>query len=107
VSTYLLIALIVFAVAVIAGLVLAGIRGLDLRRAFKRFRKTVLAGMDDLNRRAAVLQRRADALPAKAQRLEDARASLEHSIAEARVIAGAFGEVAAVYRAARILVGLR
>jgi hypothetical protein len=107
VSTYLAIALAVFVVAVIAGLVLAGIRGLDLWRAFKRFRRTVLAGMDDLNRRVAVLQQRADALPAKIERLDEARASLERAVAEARVISDAFGEATAMVRAARILLGLR
>ena len=69
--------------------------------------RTVLAGMDELNRRVVALEKRADTLPAKAERLDEARASLAQSLAEARVIANAFGEAAAMVRAARILVGLR
>jgi hypothetical protein len=107
VSTYLAIALAVFVVAVVAGSAVAAVRGLDLWRAFKRFRRTVLAEMDDMNRRVGVLQRRADALPMQAARLQEAQASLQHSVAEARVIADAFGEAAALVRTARILVGLR
>jgi hypothetical protein len=107
VSTALVIALVVFFVAVAAGLAVAGVRGLALWRTFKGFRRTVFAGMDDLNRRVAVLQRRADALPAKAERVEQARASLQQSVSEVRVIAEAFGEAAAKVRAARILLGLR
>ena len=106
-STYVVIGLVVFFVALVAGIALAAVRGLVAWRALKRFRRTVLAGMDELNRRVNVLQKRADALPAKAERLEEARASLEQSLAEARVIANAFGEAAAMVRAARILVGLR
>jgi hypothetical protein len=107
VSTYLAIALAVFVVAVVAGIAVAAVRGLALWRTFKRFRRTVLAGAEEMNRRVALLQRRADSLPAKAERLDEARASLEHSLAEVRVITGAFGEVAAVFHAARTFVGLR
>ena len=106
-AAYLVIALVVFFVAVAAGIALAAVRGLALWRAFKGFRRTVLTGVDDLNRRVAALQRRADALPAKAERFEDARASLQHSVAEARVIADAFAEATAKVRAVRILLGLR
>ena len=106
-STYVVIGLVVFFVALVAGIALAAVRGLVAWRALKRFRRTVLAGMDELNRRVVALQKRADTLPAKAERLEEARASLEQSLAEARVIANAFGEAAAMVRAARILVGLR
>ena len=106
-STYVVIGLVVFFVALGAGIALAAVRGLAAWRALKRFRRTVLAGMDELNRRVVALQKRADTLPAKAERLEEARASLEQSLAEARVIANAFGEAAAMVRAARILVGLR
>jgi hypothetical protein len=91
----------------VAGIALAAVRGLAAWRALKRFRRTVLAGMDELNRRVVALEKRADTLPAKAERLDEARASLEQSLAEARVIANAFGEAAAMVRAARILVGLR
>ena len=106
-STYLVIALVVFFVAVLAGVAVAAVRGLALWRAFKGFRRTVLAGMDDLNRRVAALQRRADALPVKVERFDEARASLQQSVAEVRVIADAFGEATAKVRAARILLGLR
>ena len=106
-STYVVIGLVVFFVAPVAGIALAAVRGLVAWRELKRFRRTVLAGMDGLNRRVSVLQKRADALPANAERLGEARASLEQSLAEARVIANAFGEAAAMVRAARILVGLR
>ncbi len=106
-STYVVIGLVVFFVAPVAGIALAAVRGLAAWRALKRFRRTVLAGMDELNRRVVALEKRADTLPANAERLEEARASLEQSLAEARVIANAFGEAAAMVRAARILVGLR
>ncbi len=106
-AAYLVIALVVFFVAVVAGLSVAGVRGLALWRTFKGFRRTVLAEMDDLNRRVAVLQRRADALPAKTGRLGEARVSLQQSVAEVRVIADGFWEAAAKVRAARILLGLR
>ena len=106
-STYVVIGLVVFFVAPVAGIALAAVRGLAAWRALKRFRRAVLAGMDELNRRVVALEKRADTLPAKAERLDEARASLAQSLAEARVIANAFGEAAAMVRAARILVGLR
>jgi hypothetical protein len=101
------IGLVVFFVAIVAGIAVAAVRGLALWRAFKGFRRTVFAAMDDLNRRVAVLQSHADTLPAKGERFEEARFSLQQSIAEVRVIADAFGEAAAMVRAARLLISLR
>ena len=108
-STYVVIGLVVFFVAPVAGIALAAVRGLAAWRALKRFRRTVLAGLEEPERveRLPALEKRADTLPAKAERLDEARASLAQSLAEARVIANAFGEAAAMVRAARILVGLR
>jgi L-alanine-DL-glutamate epimerase-like enolase superfamily enzyme len=79
-------------VAVVAGPVFAGARGLRAWRDFRRFRRRALEPLVGLTERLETTERRLAAAGATAVRLDGARASLERSLAQARVLADAAGE---------------
>ena len=80
---------------VLAALVFAVTRGLGAWRTYKRFRRRVVDGQADLLRRAAAIERRMGAANESTLRLQRAQAELQESLATARVLSGAVGEVRA------------
>jgi hypothetical protein len=86
------IALVVFAVAVIAGLALALVRGLAAWRALRRFRGTTERRLEETAVALARLEARSNAVTAKVMQIERAQASLQRSLATARVVSDAAGE---------------
>ena len=80
-------------VLVLAAAVFAGVRALDAWRAFRRLRRRVADGLGDVTSRVARIEPRLNDSGAGAARLERAQTELQESIAAARVLSGAFGEV--------------
>jgi hypothetical protein len=87
------ISLLVFVVAILAGLLAAGLRGLAAWRALKSFKGTTADAMLE----TAVLIERLEARTAgssgRAARISQAQAELQRSLAEAAIIGAAAGEV--------------
>jgi len=88
-----LLSLIVFVAAVVTGLALAGYQGLGAWRAFRGFRRTAGAAMVETAGRIERLEARTAGLAGRTERVEQARARLEASLAEAAVIGEAADEV--------------
>jgi hypothetical protein len=103
-STVVLLALIVFAVATLGGLTLAAVRGWSAWRAFRVFRRVTMPALAVIAGKLAGIEGRTAAASAQAVRLEQARARLEESVATASVLAGAAGEIWSVLRAIRSVV---
>jgi hypothetical protein len=101
VSTLVTVALVIFFVSVVAGLVLAGLKGLDAWRAFKRFRRSTEAGMVHIAELIAQMEKRTAGVSERIARIERAQARLQESIATAGVIGGAAGELWSRYRVLR------
>jgi hypothetical protein len=95
--------LLVFAAAIVSGLVVAGIRGLAAWRALKSFRRNAADGMLATAARIEQLEARAAASSGRAARLAEARAGLQQSLAEAAVIGEATHEVWALVERVRLL----
>jgi hypothetical protein len=100
-STVLLIAWIVFGVSLVCGLVIAGLKGFDAWRAFRRFRRTTEAAMIRVSASIRQMEIRTAGVDEKVARLERAQASLQETLRNAGVLAGAAGEVYASYRRVR------
>jgi hypothetical protein len=96
--------LLVFAVAVVVGLVLAGVRALAAWRAFKSFKRTASDAMLETAVRLELLEARSGASVERAARIEAAQASLQQALAEAAVIAEAAGEVRSFVERARLVI---
>ena len=88
-----LLALLIFAAAVLSGLAAAALRGLDAWRAFRRLKLTSGRGLGELERRFAQFEARSAGLADHARQIELAQRNLQKSLAEAAVIGWAAGEV--------------
>jgi hypothetical protein len=71
----------------------AAVDGLRLWRVFRRFQLRTSAGVGDVLRRVAEIEARTAAAGDRARRLQQAQARLHDSLAVARTLAGAIGEV--------------
>ncbi len=100
----LLIALIVFAVAVAVGLVAATVRGLQLWRDFRAFRRTVLRRLDKLNGELAMVERRSAKAAGSTVALERAHARLRQTLEIASLVRGAAAESWSLFRLVRDVV---
>ena len=96
--------LIVFAVAVVAGGVIAGRKGLAAYRTFRSFQRRLNEAMTETQRLIDGIEPRIAKATATAARLEEARARLDESAATARVLFGAFGEALALLQRIRVFV---
>jgi hypothetical protein len=105
--TVVLAGLIVFVVAVAAGLAVAAREGLRAWRAQKRLRRSVLRGLSDVTAGLATLELRSAQLPERLARLDAARASLEESLAGARIVARGAGEFTALVHGVRSFIPSR
>ena len=103
-SPVVLLALIVFAVAILGGLALAAVRGWGAWRAFRVFRRVTMPALATTAGKLAAIEARTAAATAQAARLEQARARLEESVATATVLAGAAGEIWSFLRGIRSVV---
>jgi hypothetical protein len=92
------IGLIVFGVAVVAGLAFAGVRALTAWRTLRSFQRRLDAAMAETTRLLDGVEPRLAKASATAVRLEQARARLQESTATARVLFDAFGEATALVR---------
>ena len=90
--------LAVFVLAILGGLVSAGVRGLAFWRRFGSFRRQLDVAMVETTRLLDGIQPRVDKASASAVRLEQARVRLEQSTASASVLFAAFGEALALVR---------
>ena len=88
-------ALAVSGLAVIGSAAFAVARGLRAWRTFRRFRRRVFEGLEDVARRVTGIERRLGAANASAARLQRAQAELQESVATARVLAAAVADVRA------------
>ena len=84
-----LIALIVFGIAVAAGVAAATVRGLQAWRDVRAFRRTVLGRLDELSAELAKLERRSTKAADTAAQLDQARRSLQRTLELATVVTGA------------------
>jgi hypothetical protein len=96
-----LIALIIFGVAVAAGLAAATVRGLLAWRDFRAFRRTVLKRLGELNAALAKVERRSGKGAESAARLDQARERLQRTLAIAAVVTGATDESWSLLRLVR------
>jgi len=95
VTLWVWIALAVSGLAVIGSATFAVARALRAWRTFRRFRRRVFEGLEDVTRRVAVIERRLGAANAGAARLQRAQAELQASLATARVLSAALADVRA------------
>ena len=95
--------LIVFAVAVVAGIAAAAARGLGAWRAFKSFKRNAADPMLETAARIEQLEARTAASTDRAARLTAAQAQLKQSLAEAAVIGEAANEVSAFVERLRLV----
>ena len=95
--------LIVFAVAVVAGIATAAVRGLGAWRAFKSFKRNAADGMLETAARIEQLEARTAASSERAARLTAAQEQLKRSLAEAAVIRQAANEVNALVERLRLV----
>jgi len=96
-----LIALIIFGVAVAAGLAAATVRGLQAWRDYRAFRRTVLKRLGELNAALAKVERRSGKATVGAARLNHARERLQRTLELAAVVTGAAGEPWSLIRLVR------
>jgi hypothetical protein len=95
--------LIVFAVAVVAGLGTASVRGLAAWRALKSFKRNAADGMLETATRIEQLEARTAASTDRAARLAAAQAQLKQTLAEAAVLGEAANEVSAFVERLRLV----
>jgi len=98
------IALLVFAVLVVAGALLAGVRGLAAWRALKSFKRTTGEGMLVTAELIERLEARTGASAGRAERIGRAQAQLQASLAEAAVIGEAASEAWTLVQRARLVI---
>ena len=92
------IGLIVFVVGVVAGVAIAGVRGLAAYRMFRSFQRRLERAVTETTRLIDGIEPRVAKATATAERLEEARARLDESAASAKVLFAAFGEALALVR---------
>jgi hypothetical protein len=95
--------LIVFAVAVVAGIAAAATRGFGAWRAFKSFKRNAADRMLETAARIEQLEARTAASNDRPARLAAAQAQLKQSLAEASVIGEAANEVSAFVERLRLV----
>src|SRR5262245_4665476 len=88
----------IFLVAVIAGAVVAGVRGLAVYRRMRSFQRRLNVAVAETQRLIDGIEPRVAKATASAARLEEARSRLEHSLATLRVLTDAFGEALALVK---------
>jgi hypothetical protein len=88
-------ALAVYVLAIVGGLAVAGVRGLQAWRDFRRVRRVFTRRVGEVSRGVLGMETRLDRLDASSARLTRARARLQQSLAEASVIADAAGDARA------------
>jgi hypothetical protein len=98
------ISLLVFVIGLVSGLLVAGVRGLGAWRALRSFKATTADAMLETAVRIEALEARMEASAGRAERMADAQAQLRRSMAEAKVIGEAAGEVWDLVERARVLV---
>jgi negative regulator of sigma E activity len=92
------IGLAVFVVAVVAGVVVAAVRGLAAYRGMRSFQRRLNVAVVETQRLLDGIEPRLAKATATAARLDEARAQLERSLATLRVLTDAFGEALALVR---------
>jgi hypothetical protein len=102
--TLILVSLLVFVAALLAGGVLAGLRALSLWRTFRRFRRRLDAELGELSVRLSRAEKRLAGLSAQAAVLDDARVRLQDSLATAATLARASAEAWALVSRVRALI---
>jgi len=90
--------LIVFLVAIVGGIALAGVRGLGAWRTFRSFERSLDRAVADTTRLVDGIEPRVARATETAARLEEARTRLRESIATAAVLFAALGEARALVR---------
>jgi hypothetical protein len=96
-----LIALIVFVVAAVGGLLVAGLQGFGAWRAFRSFKRSTDVLTAETTARLAGVELRTAAAAERAAELDRARGRLQGSLANAAVLSAAAGEVVSAYRRVR------
>ena len=86
----------VFVVAVVAGGVVAGVRGLAAYRVLRSFQRQLDVAVAETTLLIDGIEPRVAKVTATAQRLEESRARLEESAASARILFAALGEALAL-----------
>jgi hypothetical protein len=86
-----------------AGIMFAASRGLDTWRALRSFQGALDPALVDVNGRVAAMESRLAAAPKGVERLEEATARLQASIAAARVIVDAGQDVKSLLRVVKLL----
>ena len=97
------ISLLVFALAAVSGIAVAGVRGLAAWRALKSFKRTTGEGMLRTAELIEKLEARSAASAGRAERLAGAQAQLQKTLAEAAVIGEAADEVWSLIQRARLV----
>jgi len=97
-------ALIVFLVGLVAGVTFAAVRGLAAYRVIRVFLGRFGAVSAEMQRSVDGVAPRLDKATATAERLEEARARLDESLASARVLFAAFGEALALVQRVKAFV---
>ncbi len=90
--TLILVSLLVFVAALLAGGLLAGLRALAFWRTFRRFRRRLDAELGELSFRLSHTEKRLTGLSAQAAVLDDARLRLQDSLATAAILTRASAE---------------
>jgi hypothetical protein len=83
-----LISVLVFAAAVLAGLAAAVVKGLEAWRAYRRFRRRTAAKLAETAALISRIEARAGSAAESAARLDRARTSLQESLATFAVVTG-------------------
>jgi hypothetical protein len=99
-----LLSLIFFVVAFLAGLALAGWRGFVVWRTLRRYQRTTQVSMLQVATLVSQLELRAAGVAGRASRIEGAVAQLEGSLASAKVIGGGARELWTMVRLVRAFV---
>jgi len=89
---YVWIALAVFLFGLVGGFCLAGVRGLETWRLFRRFRRRFDEGSAGMLGRLEALERRIEHASETAERLDRAMVDLKRTLAKAQVLVSAAGE---------------
>ena len=92
----ILLSLLFFALAVIAGLIVAGLRALALWQTLRRSRRRLDRELAELTRRLGRTEQRLAGANEQAVQLDRARLALQDSVATALVLARAAGEASAL-----------
>ena len=88
----------IFLLAILAGIALAGVRGLETWRALRSLQRRLDRAVAETTRLIDGIEPRVARATDTAARLEEARARLQGSIAAASVLLAALGEATALLR---------